>query len=394
VTAPATFVACLTPPGTAAIATLAVRGPDAWDSVRAICRLRNAEQGELPETAEASRFWLGRMTGDVADEVVVALQRLMPVPWVEIHCHGGQQLLRTLLDLFRSRGLQVCTWPELERWTANDPLQAAATVALAEARTTRTAAILLDQHHGALRGLLEEVVALLDAGDTNEAGHRLGAVQRHAALGQHLTTPWRVVIAGAPNVGKSSLVNALAGYQRSIVSPTPGTTRDAVGTLLAIDGWPVELSDTAGLHESAEGLERSGMAQAQAVIAGADVCLWVLDAASDPVWPPASLATPRLVISKLDLPAAWDLSRAAGAVPISARTGAGLETLCESLSRWLVPDPPPPGAPVAFTRALQEGVEAARAACQAGRTSEAQRVLRAIRNTTPPTDRDTPPAPE
>jgi tRNA modification GTPase len=375
VTARATFVACLTPPGTAAIATLALRGPDAWKVIRELCRLRTPSGALLPETAEVGRFWLGRLTGDVADEVVVALKRLTPVPWVELHCHGGQQLVRTLLETFRDRALHVCTWPELERWTADDPLRSAAVIALAEARTTRTAVILLDQYQGALRRLRDEVLGSLDGGDTAEAANRLGAVLRHASLGQHLTTPWRVVIAGAPNVGKSSLINALAGYQRSIVSPTPGTTRDAVGTLLAIDGWPVELIDTAGLHESADGLERSGIAQAEAMIAGADVCLWVLDASGVPAWPPASLAAPRLVINKLDLRAAWDLSLAAGAVSVSARTGSGLEALCESLSRWLVPDPPPPGAAVPFAPALREGIEAAHAACQAGQTSEARRIL-------------------
>src|SRR5207237_3740686 len=112
------------------------------------------------------RFWLGRLTGEVADEVVLALKRLTPVPWVELHCHGGQQLVRTLLETFRDRGLHVCTWPELERWTTEDPLRSAAAIALAEARTPRTAAILLDQYQGALRRLLEEVLVLLDVEET------------------------------------------------------------------------------------------------------------------------------------------------------------------------------------------------------------------------------------
>jgi tRNA modification GTPase len=67
-------------------------------------------------------------------------------------------------------------------------------------------------------------------------------------LGRHLTRPWRVVVAGAPNVGKSSLINALAGFTRTVVTAVPGTTRDVVATAAAIDGWPVELIDTAGLR--------------------------------------------------------------------------------------------------------------------------------------------------
>ena len=67
-----------------------------------------------------------------------------------------------------------------------------------------------------------------------------------------------MVIAGAANVGKSSLVNALAGYQRSVVAATPGTTRDVVTALIAVDGWPVELADTAGWRTDADPLERKG----------------------------------------------------------------------------------------------------------------------------------------
>src|SRR5205823_6640829 len=80
------------------------------------------------------------------------------------------------------------------------------------------------------------------------------------------------------NVGKSSLINALAGYQRSIVAPTPGTTRDVVRVPVALDGWPVELLDTAGLRGDAPALEAAGIEQAREQAASADLCVWVLDA--------------------------------------------------------------------------------------------------------------------
>jgi tRNA modification GTPase len=189
---------------------------------------------------------------------------------------------------------------------------------------------------------------------------------------------WRVVVAGAPNVGKSSLVNALAGFRRSIVAAVPGTTRDLVTTRLAVDGWPVELADTAGLRAGAATLEEQGMERARSAVAAADVCLWILDGADAPVWPgqeqlAAHSEAVRPVINKVDLPAAWDWGQAASALRVSAQTGEGLAELCEGLASWLVPDPPPPGAAVPFTAALCDAVEQAYRHAQLGRLDEVQR---------------------
>jgi tRNA modification GTPase len=204
---------------------------------------------------------------------------------------------------------------------------------------------------------LEAIRAAQDRSNLAEASQLLDHLRRHAAVGRHLTTPWRVAVLGAPNVGKSSLVNALAGYQRSIVAPTPGTTRDLVTTLIAVDGWPVELIDTAGLREIAAGLEDQGIERARTVAQSADLCLWVLDAAMRPAWPEAGLDKTQLVINKIDLPAAWDLDQVRGAVRVSARTSAGVDELCRALAGWLVPEPPAPGAAVPFTPELIQQVE-------------------------------------
>jgi tRNA modification GTPase len=160
------------------------------------------------------------------------------------------------------------------------------------------------------------------------------------------------VIAGAPNVGKSSLVNAVAGYQRSVVSPTPGTTRDVVTSRVAIDGWPVELADTAGLRTGADALEGQGIALARDRMASADLVLWVVDASMPPVWPDAPDQRLRLVLNKIDLAPAWDLTGAATTLRVSAQTGEGIGELCSALSGWLVPEVPPPGAAVPFTPEL------------------------------------------
>jgi tRNA modification GTPase len=197
----------------------------------------------------------------------------------------------------------------------------------------------------------------------------------YAGVGRHLTVPWRLVVAGAPNVGKSSLINALAGYPRCVVAATPGTTRDLVTTFIAVDGWPVELTDTAGLREAAGMLEQQGIGLARQAMRTADLCLWVLDASVAPVWPEAHTGTVRFVINKVDLEPAWDLNEAGEAVRVSALRGSGLGELCDAISRWLAPEPPPAGAAVPFTAHLATQVEEAWRYHTAGQNREARRVL-------------------
>jgi tRNA modification GTPase len=199
------------------------------------------------------------------------------------------------------------------------------------------------------------VEILVHTGDFAGALEIVREVLRFADVGRHLTAPWRVVIAGAPNVGKSSLVNALAGFQRSIVSPVPGTTRDVVSVQLAIDGWPVEVSDTAGLRDGGGSLEQFGIERARAATVEADLVIWLLDASASPVWPDVPLAPNchlRVVVNKVDLPASWDLDIAAEAPRISASTGRGVAELLTAIGSWLVCDPPLIGAAVPFTDEL------------------------------------------
>ena len=279
-----TLVACLTPQGRAAIAVIAVRGPHAWAIVQRLFAPRASRP--LPEQPEVGATWLGSLGApgqNVADEVVVVCKRMAPSPWLEVHCHGGPEVVRWLVELITSEGATACSWQDLECRTTENALQALATIALASAPTVRTASILLGQQQGSLGRLVAQVRSELERGNASKAAELLHSTVRHGPVGLHLTEPWRVAIVGAPNVGKSSLVNAVAGYQRAIVAPTPGTTRDVVSTRLAIDGWPVELLDTAGLRADAGALEEQGIALARAARAAADLCLWVVDASTEPV---------------------------------------------------------------------------------------------------------------
>lgn len=350
-----TYIACLTPPGRGAIATLAVQGPHAWEMTRALFE----GAAPLPAVPEAGRFWFGRLGAELRDEVVLAVARTAPVPRLEVHCHGGPEVVRLLQETYALRGATVAEGPTVGLRADEPAWQRDVLAELVRAPTRRTAAILLDQYQGALAGALTRIVADLDAGRGASAREALAHLERQVPLGEHLVRPWRVVLAGAPNVGKSSLVNALVGFTRSLVAPTPGTTRDVVTTAIALDGWPVELTDTAGLRAVAAGVERAGIVRARAALATADLRLWVLDGTAPPVMPEEDGAAWHVVINKSDLAPTWNRASRPDAIVVSARTRAGLDTLCAAIGQKLVPTPPDPGAAVPCTPTACAAVRAA-----------------------------------
>lgn len=353
-----TTVVLLTPPGRGAIASLLVSGPDAVACVSACFR---PAAGGAAATLPVGRILFGRWE-TTGEELVVCR---VDVQQIEIHCHGGSLAAAAVTAALRQHGCRDVSWPEWSRRSAADAIQAAALAALASATTERAAAILLDQYHGALRNALHEVATLLE-GNAPSAPAALERLRGRSRLGLHLTAPWQVVLAGRPNVGKSSLLNALLGYQRAIVYDLPGTTRDVLSGHAALDGWPVELFDTAGMRNASDAIEASGVARARDRAATADLVVLVLDA-SQPLdgedatllssWPQALV-----VWNKCDLltevrtgPAAAAGLGAAAGLPraghcVSALSGLGIEQLAQAIVRRLVSEIPPPGAAVPFTR--------------------------------------------
>jgi len=335
----------LTPPGRGAVATLRIEGRGAVEAVESHFRARS---GRPLAAYPADQIVVGRFGGDFGEEVVA--RRCGDVA-VELHCHGGRAAVARIEESLVSAGCRRATWSDWTRTQSDDAIAAAALVALAEARTERTAAILLDQCHGALRRAMDEILQDIDRGDAPSARQRIETLLAREKLGRHLTRPWSVVLAGRTNVGKSSLMNALAGYGRAIVHHAPGTTRDAVALATAIDGWPVELCDTAGLRAADDPVERAGVERARERLAQADLVVLVADqsvpwSAEDQAladqWPAAIL-----VHNKCDLPAPPG-HRPAG-LSTSAIRGEGIDVLLATIGRRLAPDLPPPGAPVPFS---------------------------------------------
>lgn len=337
-----TSVSLLTPPGSGAIATIELAGPRAWEFARQLFR---PVSKPLPEEPELHRFWFGRLGAGVGDEVVLAVISTVPQTTIEVHCHGGRRVVRWIIEQFVAMGA-------IEVQAAAKLLPPARLLPLAS--TLRTASILLDQLHGAFENTVRRILASLETAPGSPSPEpRLAELARYAPVGRHLITPWKVVVAGPPNVGKSSLVNALAGYQRTVVSEIAGTTRDVIRVQLAFEGWPVEVTDTAGLRE-AEGLEAEGIDRAKRVLSEADLVLWLRDASLGPNSEAPHSPGWLEVWNKAD--------RVATPMPglnVSAKTGAGIPELVRVIVHRLVPDPPPPGAAVPYTPELADRIEAA-----------------------------------
>ncbi len=365
---PPTVASQVTPTGRGAVAVVRVIGPAASDAVG---QRFSAASGRTPREWPLGRIVFGRWGGDAGEEVVAC--RRSP-DQLEVHCHGGAAAVGRVLSDLANAGCPIVprVMPDGE-----SPLASEARRALSNALTLRTAGVLIDQWQGALEQMAARAVRHIQEGQSRAAADLLSAAHAHAPFGGRLTTPWRVALAGRPNAGKSSLLNAIVGYRRAIVHPAPGTTRDAIGETTAVDGWPVKFSDTAGLRAGAGPVEREGIRRAEATVAEADLVLWVRDL-SEPVdeteTPPADAARLLAVWNKRDLvPSQATLNP--GELLVSALTSEGLPALLTELSLRLVPNPPPAGAAVPFLPRHESLIAAAAAACEAGRPDEALRRL-------------------
>ena len=350
-------VALWTPQGRGAVATIKVRAdlnarstlPDSGESGYKDSIPFRAANGKSLLAQSWGRIVFGFWGTDPSEEVVVC--RLSDHEF-EIHCHGGLAAARRIMGDLAALQLSPVDWDVQSRQSAGH-LTTDCQAALTRATTLQTASILLDQE-AAWRDFAGRLVSAAMTGEWGELSAPIKRALSWQDLGKHLLEPFRVVLTGRPNVGKSALLNALVGYQRSVVFDQPGTTRDVVTVETAFEGWPVRLIDTAGLRENALGLEAAGIELAYAQLADADLVLRVIDA-TQPL--ELSLATPSqseektiLVVNKIDL--LPDNSQLAGlqsgAISLSARTGFGIDLLIADIAAKLVPVWPAGGTLIPF----------------------------------------------
>jgi tRNA modification GTPase len=338
-----TTVTVLTPPGRGAVASVRVDGPLAAEIVAT--RFWAASGKPLTEFP-FRRIVFGRwnsFTGSGEELVVCRLAEER----VEVHCHGGAAAVKAIVASLVEAGALCQSSYEWASVHEPDLIAAEARLALSEVKTERTALILLDQYHGALMREIEAIARLRKNQQQAAAQERLERLLDTQSLGMHLTKPWRVAITGRPNAGKSSLMNALLGYARSIVFEQPGTTRDAVRAITAFEGWPVELVDTAGLRTTDDPVESAGVLLTEQEIEGADLVLHVHDATQPWDEVIARDSSKIVVFSKTDLDS--QQAHPASGLRTSVVTGVGIAELIGEIARRLVPRPPQRGEAVLFT---------------------------------------------
>jgi tRNA modification GTPase len=357
------IVATATAPGRGALAIVRLSGPEALEIGQRLAR---------PWPEEARHATLARVSderGDVLDECVVVFYE-QPASFtgedtVEVTCHGGPIVAATIVAAFVSGGARPAEPGEFTRRAVLngklDLLQAEAVGDLVDASTRSAQRTALSQLDGGLsrriaalrNGILGlEALAAYDIDfpeeddgpipesrileSTKTLIAQIDQLVATAPVGELVREGAVVVIAGAPNVGKSSLFNALLGRRRAIVTEVPGTTRDALEAVIETNGWPIRLIDTAGLRDTSDTVERLGIEVSRDYLERADVV--IVCGESDVLLREAQAAVQRLTAApiveartKADLMSADERSRD-GALLVSAETGEGLVALSRAIA--------------------------------------------------------------
>ncbi|WP_018950870.1 tRNA uridine-5-carboxymethylaminomethyl(34) synthesis GTPase MnmE [Thioalkalivibrio sp. AKL12] len=355
-----TIVAVATPPGVGGIGVVRLSGPQALPIAQRLTRRAQL----LPRHAHYGSF-IDPATGESLDDGLILS---FPGPHsytgedvIELQGHGSPVLLEAIVAAAVDLGARRARPGEFtEQAFLNgrlDLAQAEAVADLIHAQTEQAARLARSSLDGALATELEPVSrairdlrvvieAEIDFGETDLESEAAADIARRADTlhttirellerlrpARYFAQGLRLALVGAPNVGKSSLMNRLAESEVAIVTDRPGTTRDVLRSPIAIHGIPVELIDTAGLHASEDPVEKIGMERAREAATGADLILELRDLTRPDAAPDlaAPAEIPRLTVwNKMDCVA--DSTRADHGLRISARTGAGVDALKQAI---------------------------------------------------------------
>jgi tRNA modification GTPase len=357
-----TIAAISTAFGEGAIAVLRLSGPRAVEIADTVFRGKTALKDSPARVAQFGSLNDGE---DKLDEVLATVFRA-PASYtgedlVEIGCHGGVLVTRRILESLLRHGARAAEPGEFtQRAFINgkmDLTQAEAVMDLISAQTDLALRAANEQLEGRLgerirrlREALLEMLAHVEAyidfpdedidpetgdalrGRIDEARRDVQKLLDTAAQGRVLREGVRTVIYGAPNVGKSSLLNRLLGYERAIVSARPGTTRDVIEEVINLRGIPLRLMDTAGVSESSDEIEREGIERTRRALERADLVLHVADAheANGSLESLANSPRSVAVLNKIDL-GENEVWRSVEAVRVSCETGAGFDALADAI---------------------------------------------------------------
>lgn len=305
-----TIAALVTAVGESSVGIIRISGPDAVSIADSIYLGKNSLQ-----TAESHTIHYGyvydRKQNKKIDEALFLLMRgprsFTGEDVVEVQCHGGMVVLKQVLRLLLLSGARMAEQGEYsKRAFLNgrlDLAQAESIMDIVQAKTERSVDLALSQLQGSLSGMVKtlradllELIAFIQADIdypdddierlTGEQfaqrveglKQQIESVLQNAQKGKMIRDGLRVVIAGKPNVGKSSLLNAMLGQERAIVTDIPGTTRDVIEEYINLNGIPLKMVDTAGIRETDNLVEQIGVDRAQQFMRNADLVLYVIDA--------------------------------------------------------------------------------------------------------------------
>ncbi len=283
-----TIASIVTPIGEGGIGVVQVSGPRSREIVNSV--FRGKRSVDLV-TAQSKSLHYGKiyLNERLVDEVIVHIlweeDSYTGEDLVEVNCHGGIQAVKKTLECILFSGAKEVHWDEFtERSYLNgkiDLIQREAYREIPQAKTKLSAKILIDQYNGALSSFIQDLIMKTESKKIKQRLphiHKgLSEILETATFGCAITSPGRLVITGRPNVGKSTLINALLREERSLVHGEPGTTRDAVDVQISVFGIPFTIVDTAGVRETTDTIEKLGVSVTKSQLRKADMILYVLD---------------------------------------------------------------------------------------------------------------------